>query len=178
MPVGTIVEELERRSGRLPFASPTRALCTARDTCNSEDLIRSDAISRTRMAGSYLAVSAMMGCRPNVWMSAPSSSLESHMLRIILKRLRRTSAFLVRSFCAVREKRFGWMSELAMGGLKRSNFCRGSRKFSKLSALLWSKQLMMALEKLSSLSRCSSTFAVSSCNLKAVSSWLIVEFDV
>jgi hypothetical protein len=171
--VGTIVEELERRSWRRLLTSPTRALWTARETCSSDDLIKSDAISRTRMAGSNLAVSEMMGCNPNVWISAPSSSLESQILRMILSKLRRTSAFLVRSFCAVRRKRSGCMRELAMGGLRRRSFCRGSRKFSKLSALLWLKQLIIAWEKLSSLRRCSSTFAVSSCNLVIVS-WACV----
>ena len=92
------------------------------------------------------------------------------MLRMIRKRFKRTTGFLVESFWAVREKKSGCAREAATGGLSRRSFCSGSRRFSKESADVsgFMKHSTMALEKEPS-RRNSSTFAVSSCNLKSFS---------
>lgn len=170
-PAGTIVELEDRRRGRAPrFASLVDlALCAAREATSSEDLSRSDASSRTKMAGSVLAVSRITSARPTFSIRSPNSSAASTTLLIILRRLSRTRAFLVRSFCAAREKSSGWAKEDAIGGERRKSFCSGSRKFSKESALELVKASMMACENAGFVRRCSSTFAVSSWSLCVVS---------
>ena len=68
----------------------------------------------------------------------------------------------------MRLKRSGWAKLEATGGLRRSNFWRGSRRFSKALAFEVVKQRIMAWVKEPS-RRCSSTRAVSSCSLEIVS---------
>jgi hypothetical protein len=90
------------------------------------------------------------------------------MLRIMRRRFNRTTAFLVFSLCAVRRNISGCARVDAIGGLKRSIFCNGSKKFSKASgdASGLVKHSTMAFRNEPS-SRCCSTLAVSSCSLSS-----------
>lgn len=144
-PVATIVELDDRRTPRAPrFASLVdRAWWAARDATSSEDLSRSDASSRTKMAGSELAVSRITSASPTFSIKSPYSSAASTTLLMILSKLSRTRAFFVRSFCEAREKSSGCAREDAIGGERRRSFCNGSRKFSNESAFEFEKASMM-----------------------------------
>ena len=87
------------------------------------------------------------------------------MLRMIRSKFSRTRAFLDCNLKTVRENKSGCASDEATGGDKRRSFCKGSRRFSKLSAFELKKQSTIAELKLLFDKRCSSTLAVSSCSL-------------
>ena len=96
----------------------------------------------------------------------PCSSQASQMLRITRRRFNLTTGFFAFSFWAVRENRSGCARVDATGGERRSNFCNGSRKFSKASgdtSGLVKQDTRAVLKELES-KNCS-TFAVSSWSL-------------
>ena len=130
----------------------------------SLNLRSSPAMLRTNTAPSNSESRWMPSKRSYLFNKLPGSSLASQMLRMILKRLTRTTALLDCSFCRIREKRSGCARLRAIGGLKRRSFCKGSNRFSNALAFEVVKHLMIPWAKDPS-RRCSSTLAVSSWSL-------------
>lgn len=132
---------------------------------SSLDLISWLANSLTRTRESFC--NSLIASRIPYRLSKPHrSSHASQMVESIRSRLTRTAGFVWLSFCPTRSNISGRASVVAIAGLRRNSFWRGSRRFSNAFAFdIVMHRIIATVKETSPLrlsNRCSSTLAVSS----------------